>query len=503
MINLIGLALIRKFFIVFLFLMPFSNAVAEDLNNDILSKLKAIKTNHQKANFLRNEAKKVISMEGIIEEQKLNILNSIIDEGFKYQSNFFNYSSIFVNYLKKMEEYDLILHYGKRVLEDPQNYKTGGSGTSTLVNEYKRRGEHKKAIAVYDCGLLVAPQFSTYLLGAKARYYKRILKDYDNALIWYKKAINYLLTKDPNAQDLVQRLEIAKLNSDNPNKRYFAGIFKITNRAKISSYYREIAKVYEKLNDKKNFIESLEQSLLFEPESYLSYVALADAYIKEDKHEIAKKYMEQCFNNINLKRIRHGLIPVLERWIKIRPLDRTTADNIISDFQKLNSEYDGHYVKAKYLEMTKSYRLAKEEITKCLPYAVKNYHKRQIYKLRARCAIKTYDYGLAIHDLERKIEIDPSDHENYNMASWILSTCQDSKFRNGNKALIYAKKAVELNPDAYTYDTIAAAYAEIGDFKNAVEGQIKSINLLKNQKYLNEFKSRLALYKKNTPYRSQ
>ena len=53
-------------------------------------------------------------------------------------------------------------------------------------------------------------------------------------------------------------------------------------------------------------------------------------------------------------------------------------------------------------------------------------------------------------------------------------------------------------------DTLAAAYAETGNFKEAVNQQNKAISLLKKQgaiKVVEELKVRLKSYKKNTPWR--
>ena len=60
--------------------------------------------------------------------------------------------------------------------------------------------------------------------------------------------------------------------------------------------------------------------------------------------------------------------------------------------------------------------------------------------------------------------------------------------------------------DANYLNTLAAAYAEIGNFKAAIEWQEKAIELLSEEdraEYETDFKKRLELYKSGKPYREE
>ena len=75
------------------------------------------------------------------------------------------------------------------------------------------------------------------------------------------------------------------------------------------------------------------------------------------------------------------------------------------------------------------------------------------------------DYASATIDYEKAIELNPKNPEIYNNYSWLLSTCPDGKFRNGDKAVNLALKANELKGDEVIFlDTLGAAYAEKGNF---------------------------------------
>jgi hypothetical protein len=72
-----------------------------------------------------------------------------------------------------------------------------------------------------------------------------------------------------------------------------------------------------------------------------------------------------------------------------------------------------------------------------------------------------------------------------NNLAWLLATCADAKIRNGKKALEYATRLCALSEwkDATGMDTLAASYAECGQFKEAIQWQKRVLDLASaNQK---------------------
>ena len=84
----------------------------------------------------------------------------------------------------------------------------------------------------------------------------------------------------------------------------------------------------------------------------------------------------------------------------------------------------------------------------------------------------------ALNDYARALEINPFFVDAYNNKAWVLATCADQRFRNGGQAVRLAQKAVELKPDVGSLDTLAAAYAAVGNFDAAVDTQKKAIQKL-------------------------
>ena len=55
--------------------------------------------------------------------------------------------------------------------------------------------------------------------------------------------------------------------------------------------------------------------------------------------------------------------------------------------------------------------------------------------------------------------------------------------------------------DPQYLDTLAAAYAEAGEFAKAIAVQNEAIALMRDGKMKKDFESRLKLYESNSPYR--
>ena len=113
-------------------------------------------------------------------------------------------------------------------------------------------------------------------------------------------------------------------------------------------------------------------------------------------------------------------------------------------------------------------------------------------------------YSNAVAMLHQATLSDPKDDWSYNRLAWIQATCPDGSVRNGHDALAAASKACELTEwKTWQYiDTLAAAYAEAGDFKRAIEFQEQALRTGNpselEQKVMRE---RVALFKDSQPFR--
>ncbi len=81
------------------------------------------------------------------------------------------------------------------------------------------------------------------------------------------------------------------------------------------------------------------------------------------------------------------------------------------------------------------------------------------------------DYAAAADAYRKAIDEDPQFPWAYNNLAWQMATCPDADIRDPKTAVELAKKASQLSGDRYhgILDTLAAAYAEAGNFVMAAE----------------------------------
>ncbi|MDR0326726.1 MAG: tetratricopeptide repeat protein [Planctomycetaceae bacterium] len=118
----------------------------------------------------------------------------------------------------------------------------------------------------------------------------------------------------------------------------------------------------------------------------------------------------------------------------------------------------------------------------------------------------------AIEVLMKLIELAPEDYTSVNNLAWILCTSPIDSVRDGRRAVELAEKAAELSQHkrAFVLSTLAAAYAEVGDFEKAREVSQKSIETAKKEKgkteeeqteLLENLRNELKCYEQDMPFR--
>ena len=105
----------------------------------------------------------------------------------------------------------------------------------------------------------------------------------------------------------------------------------------------------------------------------------------------------------------------------------------------------------------------------------------ELYESKARSCIDYGHYDEARKSLEQAVHLEPSDPSTLNDLAWMLATTKDARVRNGRRAVTIATKACALSNwnNAFSIDTLAAAYAAAGNFSDAVKYQEMAISRLK------------------------
>jgi tetratricopeptide (TPR) repeat protein len=124
----------------------------------------------------------------------------------------------------------------------------------------------------------------------------------------------------------------------------------------------------------------------------------------------------------------------------------------------------------------------------------------------ANILLQTGHPAEAIDHYQKFLEILPDSALAQNNLAWVMATSPLASVRNGPRAVAYARRADQLsggrNPNIIS--TLAAAYAEAGQFPEAIATAQKALSLAtqgKDTAGIGELRRQLECYRKNLPYR--
>jgi tetratricopeptide (TPR) repeat protein len=112
----------------------------------------------------------------------------------------------------------------------------------------------------------------------------------------------------------------------------------------------------------------------------------------------------------------------------------------------------------------------------------------------------------AIHQYEKAVEISPKSISPLTNLAWLLATSSTDALRDGNKAVKLAGEANQLAGGAnpVVLRTLAAAYAEAGQFAKAIESAQAAIQLARlsgDNSLASDVEEQLGFYRLGVPYR--
>lgn len=127
-----------------------------------------------------------------------------------------------------------------------------------------------------------------------------------------------------------------------------------------------------------------------------------------------------------------------------------------------------------------------------------------LYRMRADAYLSVGEQQAALADYEAAVQLEPDDTGVLNNLAWLLATSPEEKLRDGRRAIKLATKAGELthHQQAHILSTIAAAYAETGDFATARRWSAKAVEL-GDENLKEQLRKELASYEDEKPWREK
>ncbi len=129
------------------------------------------------------------------------------------------------------------------------------------------------------------------------------------------------------------------------------------------------------------------------------------------------------------------------------------------------------------------------------------------YGNRAETRSKIKQYAEAVRDFEIALQLHPSLDGLHRDYALFRATCPEASYRDGEKAVQLAQKALELAGRIVDWEyraALAAAYAETGQFDKAVTEQTRAVeDKSLDREDRARMEQRLKLYRDKKPYRDQ
>jgi tetratricopeptide (TPR) repeat protein len=179
----------------------------------------------------------------------------------------------------------------------------------------------------------------------------------------------------------------------------------------------------------------------------------------------------------------------------------------IRDFRRLLDRHDEDAVVHGQLGMlhlaAKQPRAAIKEFTRAIELAPGQFGS---WRGRSDAEISIGEHAKARADLEKALELQPDDDGVLNNLAWLLATSPDDALRDGKRAIELATKACEATEwkEAHIISTLAAGYAETGDFETAKKYSKQAVELgSETDDVKSQLQKELESYEERKPWREK
>ncbi len=138
-------------------------------------------------------------------------------------------------------------------------------------------------------------------------------------------------------------------------------------------------------------------------------------------------------------------------------------------------------------------------------------------RLAPNSALAHYQFGAALlgghrekealQEFREALRLSPESALTLDKLGWILSTSSEAALRNGKEGMAFAQRACQItnNLNPVTLSTLSAAFAEDGQFDQAIASAEKSKSLTdpdKNPKLVALINRQLSFYRDHRPFRN-
>jgi tetratricopeptide (TPR) repeat protein len=231
----------------------------------------------------------------------------------------------------------------------------------------------------------------------------------------------------------------------------------------------------------------------------------------------------RAYNNLGTSLTLKGqfqeAIESYQQSLEIRPAEPQTHYNLAVTYARVQRydltiehcrealRLDPNYGAAFYdlalaLSLSNQFEEAKTYFNKALEFDPK---EAQAHLQLARLYLRGRDVRNAVDHYRAAVRLDPQQVTTVANLVWILSTSEDDSMRNGTEALGLARQVDQSTNGQHpmVLRSLAAAYAETGDFQNAIETAENAMAIANDPQFEQSVAYDLNLYRAGKPCRSR
>jgi tetratricopeptide (TPR) repeat protein len=258
--------------------------------------------------------------------------------------------------------------------------------------------------------------------------------------------------------------------------------------------------VYRAKNELERALQDYDQAIRFNPANAGAYINRGTILAERGDHEAALKDYDEALR-FNPKYVE----ALYNRGVSLRETGRPELAG--REFEKaLELKPDFALARAAYgllLLNERNYARARRELERARRH---DPGLAQVWFGLAQLDQHAGEHKAARANLEKAITLAPDHALMRNFAGWLYATSPVAALRDGRKAIEHARRACELT--GWTHygfvDTLAAAFAEVGDFAQATNFQWYALSLWdSDDESRAEAEERLTLFQKRRPYRER
>jgi len=350
----------------------------------------------------------------------------------------------------------------------------------------------EKALADFNAAVELEPNEEQHRL-ARADFYRQ-QKKFDEAIA----DIDAVLEKNPDqAAGYLIKAQLQREQEKLDDA--LASLDKASELAPSSpAPYQQRGEIYRLQENYEKAIEQFNKVLEMQPGLLLAMIHRAEAYLASEQYDLALADAERVLKDNPGLTVAHSL--------KAQAL--ASQDKLPEAIEEMKKLAEAEPEQLEFRMQLALYYL----VDKQTPQAIEAYGeilKRDpenfaALRGRADAYLNIGEHAAAVADFEKAVAVDGEDSGVLNNFAWVLATSPDDEVRDGKRAIELATKACELTEykASHILSTLAAAYAETGDFETARKWSQKAVDM-KEPEHLAQLEKELESYKQEKPWRER